>query len=77
MTCIFVDHGLLRKDEAKKVMALFKDNLGVKVIHVNATEKFMGDLKGINDPEQKRKIIGKILLRSFKRKQQKLKMLNG
>ncbi len=73
LTCIFVDHGLLRKDEAKKVMALFKDNLGVKVIHVNATEKFMGDLKGINDPEQKRKIIGKNFVEVFQEEAAKIK----
>ena len=73
LTCIFVDHGLLRIDEAKKVMALFKDNLGVKVIHVNATEKFMGDLKGINDPEQKRKIIGKNFVEVFQEEAAKIK----
>jgi len=59
LTCIFVDHGLLRLDEGKKVMETFNKNLGVKVIHVDASKKFMGDLKGISDPEEKRKIIGK------------------
>ena len=56
LTCIFVDHGLLRLNEAETVMKTFAKNLGVKVNHVNAIEKFMSDLKGISDPEDKRKI---------------------
>jgi len=55
LTCIFVDHGLLRFNEATIVMEAFQKNLGVKVIHVDATEKFMTDLKGIIDPEQETK----------------------
>ena len=65
LTCIFVDHGLLRLNEAEVVMKTFNKNLGVKVIHVNATKKFMSDLKGINDPEQKRKIIGRDFVEVF------------
>ena len=65
LTCIFVDHGLLRLNEAKTVMKTFGKNLGVKVIHVDATEKFMSDLKGIFDPEDKRKIIGRDFVEVF------------
>ena len=65
LTCIFVDHGLLRLDEGKKVMETFHKNLGVKVIHVDASKKFMDNLKGISDPEEKRKIIGKDFVAIF------------
>ena len=65
LTCIFVDHGLLRLNEAETVMKTFGKNLGVKVIHVDATEKFMSDLKGISDPEDKRKIIGRDFVEVF------------
>lgn len=58
LTCVFVDHGLLRLDEGKMVMNMFAKNLGVRVIHVDATEQFMGKLAGVSDPEAKRKIIG-------------------
>lgn len=58
LTCVFVDHGLLRLNEAEMVMEMFAKNLGVKVIHVDAADVFMGKLAGVTDPEQKRKIIG-------------------
>lgn len=58
LTCIFVDHGLLRKNEADDVMALFGDDLKVNIIKVDAVDRFLGKLKGVDDPEQKRKIIG-------------------
>jgi GMP synthase (glutamine-hydrolysing) len=73
LTCIFVDHGLLRKNEAKNVMELFDKNLGVKVIHVNATEQFMNDLEGISDPEEKRKIIGRNFVEVFQEEAKKIK----
>jgi GMP synthase (glutamine-hydrolysing) len=73
LTCIFVDHGLLRKNEATKVLTLFKENLGVKVIHVDATKKFMDDLKGIDDPEEKRKIIGRNFVEVFQDESKKIK----
>jgi GMP synthase (glutamine-hydrolysing) len=56
LTCVFVDNGLLRLNEAAQVMETFAQNLGVKVIHVDACEPFLGHLKGVTDPEQKRKI---------------------
>ncbi|KLT73719.1 GMP synthase [Neisseria arctica] len=58
LTCVFVDHGLLRLNEGRMVMDMFARNLGVNVIHVDATDDFMGKLAGVTDPEQKRKIIG-------------------
>ncbi|MFV2028802.1 glutamine-hydrolyzing GMP synthase [Neisseria sp. S1] len=58
LTCVFVDHGLLRLNEGSMVMDMFARNLGVNVIHVDATDDFMGKLAGVTDPEQKRKIIG-------------------
>ena len=58
LTCVFVDHGLLRLDEGQMVMDMFAKNLGVKVIRVDATDQFMGQLAGVTDPEAKRKIIG-------------------
>ena len=65
LTCVFVDHGLLRLDEGKMVMDMFGKNLGVKVIHVDATDQFMGKLEGIADPEAKRKIIGREFVEVF------------
>ena len=68
-----MDHGMLRLDEAASVMKTFHNNLGVKVIHIDATKKFMGDLRGITDPEQKRKIIGKDFVEVFQEEAKKLK----
>lgn len=65
LTCVFVDTGLLRLNEAEQVMETFAKNLGVKVIHVNATERFMAALAGVTDPEQKRKTIGREFVHVF------------
>ena len=73
LTCVFVDHGLLRLDEGKMVMDMFADNLGVKVIHVDATAQFMGHLAGVADPEQKRKIIGREFVEVFQVESAKIK----
>lgn len=67
LTCVFVDHGLLRHKEGEQVMETFAKHLGVRVVHVNATEEFMGQLKGVTDPEAKRKIIGKAFVDVFQR----------
>ena len=67
LTCVFVDHGLLRFKEGEQVMETFAKHLGVRVVHVNATEEFMGQLKGVTDPEAKRKIIGKAFVDVFQR----------
>ncbi len=65
LTCVFVDHGLLRLDEGKQVMDTFARNLGVKVDMVDASTRFMQELTGISDPEQKRKIIGREFVEVF------------
>jgi len=72
LTCVFVDNGLLRLNEAEQVMQTFADNLGVKVIHVDASERFMSELAGISDPEQKRKIIGREFVHVFQEQAEKL-----
>lgn len=72
LTCVFVDHGLLRLDEGKMVMDMFGKNLGVKVIHVDATAEFMGALAGVTDPEAKRKIIGREFVEVFQAESGKL-----
>lgn len=65
LTCIFVDHGLLRKDEENQVVRLFKDKFHMNFIKVDARERFLNKLKGITDPETKRKIIGEEFIRVF------------
>jgi GMP synthase (glutamine-hydrolysing) len=73
LTCVFVDHGLLRLNEAEQVMDTFAKHLGVKVIHVDATAAFMGKLEGVSDPEAKRKIIGKEFVEVFQTESGKIK----
>jgi GMP synthase (glutamine-hydrolysing) len=65
LTCVFVDHGLLRHREGDAVMDLFARNLGVRVIRVDAAERFFRELKGVSDPEAKRKIIGRLFVEVF------------
>jgi GMP synthase (glutamine-hydrolysing) len=72
LTCVFVDHGLLRLDEGDQVMQLFADNLGVNVIRVNAEERFLTALKGVTDPEEKRKIIGRLFIEVFDEEAERL-----
>ena len=72
LTCVFVDNGLLRMNEAEQVMHTFAQNLGVKVIHVDASAEFLGHLAGVSDPEQKRKIIGREFVEVFQREAKKL-----
>ena len=72
LTCVFVDHGLLRLNEAQQVMETFAKHLGVKVIHVDASAEFMGKLKGVSDPEAKRKVIGKEFVEVFQREAAKI-----
>ena len=73
LTCVFVDHGLLRLNEGDMVMEMFARNLGVKVIRVDAAPKFMSELAGIADPEAKRKIIGKEFVEIFQSESAKVK----
>jgi GMP synthase (glutamine-hydrolysing) len=71
LTCIFVDHGMLRKNEFTKVMEAY-EGLGLNVIGVDASEKFFSDLKGVSDPEQKRKIIGRDFVEVFNAEAKKI-----
>jgi GMP synthase (glutamine-hydrolysing) len=73
LTCVFVDHGLLRLNEAEMVMEMFAGRLHAKVVHVDASEQFLGHLKGVSDPEHKRKIIGREFVEVFQREAGKLK----
>ncbi len=73
LTCVFVDHGLLRLDEAKQVMDTFAKHMHVKVIHVDASARFLKALKGVADPERKRKIIGKLFVEVFQAEAGKIK----
>ncbi len=72
LTCVFVDHGLLRLDEGKLVMEMFAGRLHAKVIAVDASEQFLGHLKGVNDPEAKRKVIGREFVEVFQAEAKKL-----
>lgn len=73
LTCVFVDNGLLRHQEGDQVMATFAEHMGVRVIRVDAEERFLGKLKGVEDPEQKRKIIGNTFVDVFDEEAGKLK----
>jgi GMP synthase (glutamine-hydrolysing) len=72
LTCVFVDHGLLRKDEAEQVVEAFRDRLGVPLIHVDASGRFLERLAGVEDPERKRKIIGEEFIRVFEEEAAKI-----
>ncbi len=72
LTCIFVDNGLLRKNEFETVLISYKD-MGLNVVGVNAKDKFLNDLKGVSDPEQKRKIIGRCFIEVFEAEARKIK----
>ena len=72
LTCVFVDNGLLRLNEAEQVMQTFAENMGVNVIRVDAEQRFLNALEGENDPEQKRKIIGREFIAVFEEEAQKL-----
>jgi GMP synthase (glutamine-hydrolysing) len=72
LTCVFVDTGLLRLNEAAQVMDTFAQHLGVKVVHEDASEDFLSKLRGVSDPEQKRKIIGAQFVEVFQRQASKL-----
>ena len=72
LTCVFVDNGLLRLNEGDEVMATFKEHMGIRVIRVDAEEEFLGALAGVFDPEEKRKIIGRVFIEIFEREAGKL-----
>ncbi|MBE3553870.1 MAG: glutamine-hydrolyzing GMP synthase [Thermicanus sp.] len=72
LTCVFVDHGLLRKGEAESVMATFAEKFHMRVIRVDAKERFLAKLAGVTDPEKKRKFIGEEFIRLFEEEAKKL-----
>lgn len=67
LTCVFVDHGLLRLNEAEQVVAMFRDNYNIPLIHANESELFLGALEGVSDPEVKRKTIGRLFIDVFQK----------
>jgi len=72
LTCVFVDHGLLRADEAEQVVTLFRDAYNIPLVHVQAQETFLKELSGVSDPEQKRKIIGRLFIDVFEAEAKKV-----
>ncbi len=72
LTCVFVDTGLLRKDEAKQVTTLFREHYNIPLVHVDASERFLGELAGISDPETKRKTIGRLFIEVFDEESSKI-----
>lgn len=65
LTCIFVDHGLMRENEAEEVVSLFRGHFNIPLVHVDARDRFLGALGGVSDPEQKRKTIGRLFIEVF------------
>ena len=72
LTCIFVDNGLLRQGEVGQVMETFKDDFGIRIVQVDASERFLGALSGITDPERKRKVIGSLFVDVFQEEAKKI-----
>ncbi len=72
LTCVFVDHGLLRMNEAEEVVRLFRGHFNIPLVHVDACETFIGALEGVADPEAKRKTIGRLFIETFEREAQKI-----
>ena len=72
LTCVFVDHGMLRLGEGEKVVALFRDSYNIPLIHVEAQPEFLAALAGVTDPEVKRKTIGKLFIDVFEAEAKKL-----
>ncbi|MFX9193184.1 GMP synthase (glutamine-hydrolyzing), partial [Acinetobacter baumannii] len=72
LTCVFVDTGLLRACEADQVVSLFRNPYNIPLIHVDAAEEFLGPLKGVEEPEAKRKIIGRVFVEVFDREAAKI-----
>ena len=72
LTCVFVDHGMMRKDEAEQVVTAFRDRLHVPLLHVDAADRFLKRLEGVTEPERKRKIIGEEFIRVFEEEAEKI-----
>ncbi len=72
LVCVHVNHGLMRKDESESVVSVFRDQLNANLVYVDASERFLGKLENVSDPEQKRKIIGSEFIRVFEEEARKL-----
>ncbi|MFZ5718377.1 MAG: glutamine-hydrolyzing GMP synthase [Pseudomonadota bacterium] len=72
LTCVFVDTGLLRKDEATQVVSMFRDHYNIPLVHVDASDLFLGELEGVTDPETKRKTIGRLFIDVFDKEAHKI-----
>jgi GMP synthase (glutamine-hydrolysing) len=72
LTCIYVDHGLMRAGESEQVVATFRDRFNIRLIHRDASDLFLGQLSGVTDPETKRKTIGRLFIEVFEEEQNKL-----
>jgi GMP synthase (glutamine-hydrolysing) len=72
LTCVFVDHGLMRLNEAHEVVTMFRDQYNIPLVHVDASETFLSALEGVSDPETKRKTIGKLFIEVFEREAKKI-----
>ena len=72
LICVFVDHGLLRENEAEQIVTLFRSHYNIPLVHVDASDVFLGALTGIRDPEEKRKIIGRLFIATFEGEAKKL-----
>src|SRR3954467_5240141 len=72
LTCVFVDHGMLRLDEAKTVVDLFRHHYNIPLVHVDASKQFLGELEGVTDPETKRKTIGRLFVEVFEAEAKKI-----
>jgi GMP synthase (glutamine-hydrolysing) len=77
LTCVFVDNGLLRRDEASELMDVFERHLRIPVVHVDASDRFLRRLAGVTDPEQKRRIVGDEFIRVFAEQAQELRARGG
>jgi GMP synthase (glutamine-hydrolysing) len=72
LACIFVDHGLMRAGEAEEVVATFRDRFNIRLLHRDASELFLGALRGVTDPEEKRKTVGRLFVEVFEEEQRRL-----
>ena len=76
LTCVFVDHGLLRQGEAEEVVTMFRDNYNMQLIHADEQELFLSELEGMSDPETKRKTIGRLFIDVFQKHANDIEGLN-
>ncbi len=76
LVCVHVNHGLLRKGEPEQVIEVFKNQMDANLIYVDASDRFLDKLKGVNEPEEKRKVIGKEFIRVFEEEARKLENIS-